>query len=181
MAKKLFKKTPSDVQTNKLKANLEAGLPIAGMIGYVPFHEDNTVYIKVKVLKINTEDCGIKILVEPVSGAGTINIAPCQWVDTPSDIEEIKDQMARTAKAESDLRKINQTSYVKVRKQRLMDYVKSNCTLQQDTEFWDQVEEETSQRSIKNLKDSRVRFLAKVVCYQVNGVKKVVEESMYGY
>jgi hypothetical protein len=182
MIKKQLKKTPSDAQTNKLKANLEAGLPIAGMVGYVPFDTDKTVYIKVKILKINTANCGIQITVEPVSGAGTMNIAPCQWVDTPRDIEEIKDQMVRTANAESQLRTINQTSYARVRKRRLSAYVDSNCTEQQKTDFYDQVEEITQSRSVNALTDCKVRWLAKVVCYQVNGVKEVVvEESRYGY
>lgn len=180
MAKqKAVKKTPSDKATNSLKDNLEQGLPIAGMVGYVPFDEDKTVYIKVKVLKINTEGCGIKINVEPVSGAGTIDISPCQWVDTPADIAEIKDQMERTAKAESDFRSIVHTSYARVKKARLNDYVTENLTEDQRKDVFDQVEEITGGRSISALTEDKTRWLAKVVCYQVHGVKEVVEESRW--
>lgn len=180
MAKqKTVKKTPSDKATNCLKDNLEQGLPIAGMIGYVPFDEDKTVYIKVKVLKINTEGCGIKINVEPVSGAGTIDISPCQWVDTPADIAEIKDQMERTAKAEYDFRKMMQTSYVKIKKGRLLDYVTTHLDDDARIDFFDQVEETTGERNVHKLTEDKTRWLAKVVCYQVHGVKEVVEESRW--
>ena len=79
------------------------------------------------------------------------------------------------------MRSINQTSYANVRKQRLKDYVTNNCTPQQDTDFWDQVELECTERSLRKMNETRVRFLANVVCYQVNGVKEVVEESRYSY
>jgi hypothetical protein len=169
---------PSTI-TNLLKYNLENGKPIAGMVGYVPFDEDKTVYIQVYVNKINTDGCGIKITVEPVSGAGVFDISPCQWVDTPADIEEIKDQMERTRKAEHDLYNINQTSYARVRKARLADYVSEKCTQDQMKDFYDQVEEECGQRSVSSLNERKVKWLAKVITYQVHGVKEVVAESSW--
>ena len=99
----MAKKKATSTITNQLKHNLENGKPIAGMTGYVPFDDDKTVYIQVYVVKINTEGCGIKITVEPLSGIGTFDISPCQWVDTPTDLAEIKDQMERKAKADHDL------------------------------------------------------------------------------
>jgi hypothetical protein len=178
---KASKKTPSDKATNSLKNALELGNPIKGFVGYVPFDEDKTVYIKVKVLGIKTTGCGITIEVEPVSGAGTLDISPCQWVDTPADIAEIKDQMERTAKAESDLRGIKLTSYARVRKSRLAEYALANLTKEAHEQFLDQVEETTGTRSVSSLNEEKTKWLAKVVCYQAHGVKEVVEESRYGY
>ncbi len=164
---------------NKLKENLEAGIPIAGMKGYVPFDEDETVYVQVKVLKINTSDCTMRVEVEPCSGAGVFLISPCKWVDSPKDINKIKDQLERTKKADEEVKDILRSSYAKAKKQRLANYVETRCNAEQKDSFYAQVVEECGERNILKLCESTTRWLARVVAYEVNGVIEPVEKRGY--
>lgn len=185
------KRKKAQKESTNLSQALENGEPITGMIGYVPFKgccndrdEESEVYIKVKILGFKTEtegSCGVGIEVEPVSGAGTFSITPCQWLDKPADIAKLKDQKARELLADDDYRQITGPSYVRVRKSNLLAYVDTHLTADQQADFRGQVEEMKSSPDLRGLSDQDVKWLATIVTYQVHGVERKPDRNNYRY
>lgn len=187
MAKKKQTTTPAP-KLNALKQNMQDGKPISGLLGYVTMDREesidaDTVFIKVKVIGFDSKSCGVSILVEPVSGQGTFTITPCQWFDTMHDLTEARKQAELKELAEKDFRYIIHPSYIRDRKDRLVDYINKFDKTRQDA-FWGQVAEmcnvaETKQLS--RINDHQVKWLAKVLAYEHHGVNETVEENSARY
>jgi len=182
----MVKKSKVTLETNKLKQALEAGTPIAGMMGYIKITRDkyydedydspSAVFVKVKVVRLDAKNCGLEVVVQPVSGVGTFNITPCRWIDTPEDITELNRQILLTAEAEKIAKGLLKDSYLKNQRLNLDAYATTNGTPEQIQDYKDEV---ASRGGINKLTSREVAWLAKVVTRKVLGVTEPLTESSY--
>lgn len=167
MARKPKKQTGKSALAKKL----EAGENVKGCVGFIELKdEDVSVYVKVTVIGLSAEGCGLNVLVQPVSGAGKLEISPCRWIDTPADIEEKEriDQAVREAK--QDLQTIRNNHYLAAKANTLAKYVEAKMTRPQQNEWWDNVEAVLGKRALSKVSLPHLMEFARAAVCVVNGV-----------
>lgn len=138
---------------NSLADKLEAGEPIEGMKGFIRITDDfndnddesnvNAVYIAVKAVGLDAGDCGLKVLVEVISGKGIIPISPCRWRDNVADLEAERDKERRIKIAVTEHHAIvNEPHYLSSKRKALAEYITNRLTQEQSKEFFDNLKDE---------------------------------------
>lgn len=132
--KKLTK--PANQRPNKLREYLEDGQDPTGLTGYVATslngnrytYEDDEypVIIKVRLKRIDASGCGVTVYAEPFSGSGEFKVTPCQWFDSPKELEADRELKARIDQAENVYRKSFGNHYVTKVKRCIVECLQSS-------------------------------------------------------
>ena len=135
MAKRKAKRTnPTTKKDSKLVQTLESGGDIAGLKGYILMGDSDDVYIKVKCVGLSTKDCGVGVLVTPMSGDGEFTITPCQWWDETQNLDELRDLHKRQEQAEWEFTQIANAHTQRMKKHRIHDFVsKTTAAVREET------------------------------------------------
>lgn len=169
------KKSKGADSSNSLAIALEEGKSITGLVGYVPIEycsdsNSDTIYVKVKCVGLKSEGCGIKVIAELAEGSGTIFISPCQFIDSPKEVESQRDRKQRFDLAIKEHGDIGKPYYAHTKKTKLLEYINENLSPEQQQEFWTALEDETGNKTLGKLAASEVRKYAAIAVCVKNGI-----------
>src|SRR5687768_7914102 len=96
---------------NTVASLLESGKPIAGQVGYIEADRMGDgraegVFVKVKAVRLEAKECGIKLVVKPLSGVGEFTIDPVAWIDGAEEIAAKKKRNAALKATREEYRAI---------------------------------------------------------------------------
>lgn len=133
---------------SKLSQALESGKPIKGLKGYIRLKnykdedDDLPIYILVKCRGVDVDGCNVKILADVVSGSGTVQVCPDEWLDSPEGIRADKERIEKIKTCRHEFQELKSCFYQHQRRVVLEKYIAEWFTEEELRDFYTALQEE---------------------------------------
>ncbi len=171
------KRVPGLNLESQLAKRLKAGKTIKGLRGYVnvsdKYNDGQPIFVACKVLSLVTgDDDELKINVEVVSGRGTLNILPPDWLDTLPQVEDWYAKQRQIEKAAAEFKTLQGIYYSAQRRVALADYINERMTKDQQKQFYANLIEEYNANALtsNHVSKGQLAELAKIAVLVVNNI-----------
>jgi hypothetical protein len=173
----------TNAKPSKLKAFLESGKNISGLVGFVPMTDDEDgiadVFVKVKCMGLSTKSgCSVSVLVKPFAGTGQFTISPCKWFDTPADVTAARELRAKQDAATEDYSNIMRHSLHSSRRLALAELIDALPKVSRSRVMADIEDRKLTTRTLDT---NNVRQYARAACLEKHGLDEKTKPSNYEF